>query len=263
MNVLDQILYIPSELLVFALLLLVGGIYSTRHRQTGLQVFYLSLFSLSIAYIITLYFPFIYTNDKLVPITHPNVQLVVTVFSFFIPLARTRFQLMMCFLPPVIFCLYLLSYSSTHILSIVGGILIGGFIIYTFYRTLDWIGGMPEPYLIISAILLPIFLAAIIFPNEQLLLYPGILLGTGLGAILEVIKVRMDERNTTFNKMVSYTIAAGGVVLFYGTEYFIGAWIPFTKISIGIILGLWITFVVPFLLVSFRIFRKQERSKLL
>ncbi|MDG5788708.1 hypothetical protein QA612_14605 [Evansella sp. AB-P1] len=253
---------IQSDWLIILFLLIVGGIFWTIHMRLGFQVLYLTLLSMSIAHIITLYFPYMYTNDELLPITQPNVQTTMTLFAFFIPLARSRLHVLLCLTPPVLMSLLLVILTETHIFSIIGGILIGGFIIYTFYRTLDWIGAMPEPYLFVSAILFPLFLAAIIFPSELYLIYPGILLGSGIGVALEVFKVRMKISKTSILKRTgAFLIGALGIILFFGTDRFIQSWIPFTELTTGIVIGLWITFFVPILLILFKIYERKTKSR--
>ncbi|MBU9724180.1 MULTISPECIES: hypothetical protein [Bacillaceae] len=257
------ITYIPTEWVILLFLIGVGTIYWAINKKIGFQVLYLTLFSMSVAQIITLHFPYLYTNDELLPFTHPQVQIMMTFFSFFIPLCRTRKAIILCLLPPLLTSVLFIAFGAVPLFSIVGAILIGGFIIYTFYRTLDWIGSMPEPYIIIFAIILPVFLAAIIHPTEKLLIYPGILLGAGIGYTLESFKVRMKiPKPPHIRGLLASIIGISGIIVLYGIDRLVYQWVPTTEITIGLVLGLWITLIVPILITAVKLYKTEGHSRI-
>ncbi|MBU9712220.1 hypothetical protein [Evansella tamaricis] len=253
---------IPTAWLVFFFLIFIGAIYWNYDKRIGFQLLYLTLLSISLAHVIILYFPYLYTVDALLPVIHPQVQVTMTFFAFFIPLTRNRLQIFFCLVPPVAMSLSLVVFWGTPVFSIVGSIFLGGFIIYTFYRTLDWIGSMPEPYLITFSIIIPVFLAALIYPSETYLIYPGILLGTGIGAAWEAFKVRMSvPEEHSYKKVIALLVGGTGLMLFYGLDQLIYPWIPIPHMASGLFLGLWISFIVPLLLTGLKLYQKEGRSR--
>ncbi|SDY55837.1 hypothetical protein SAMN05421736_102264 [Evansella caseinilytica] len=253
-------IYTAPDWMILLSLILIGGIYWTVNKKFGFQALYLTTFSLSISCIIMLYVPLIYISAEPVPLTHINVQTIMTFFTFFIPLARNRTEAVLCLFPPTVISVVHLLFFETPVFSVVGGIVIGGFIIYAFYHTLDWIGGMPEPYILTFSIILPLFIAAIIYPAEELLLYPGILLGVGVGSTLESFKVRFDvQRQSFLRKLIGFIIGAAGLAVIYGIDRFVEPIFPFPEITTGVIAGLWMTFISPVVFIFLKIYYKHSR----
>lgn len=218
-------------------------------KRLGFQVIYLTVLSLSFGFIITMYFPYLYTEDKLLPLTHPHIQAAVTLFTFFIPLVKRRIEIILCLVPAIVICVSYLFLQSVPVFSIVGGIMVGGFISYMYYRSLDWMGAMPEPYLFSFAIILPLFIAALIFPVNSFLTLPGILLGLGTGATVEQFKVRVLIRKATMTaKLLSLLLGSTGLIVGYLTFTFSGLDSAFYFSLVGICAGLWISLLVPGLL---------------
>ncbi|UCZ54591.1 hypothetical protein LGQ02_07515 [Bacillus shivajii] len=253
---------VPVDWLLFIFLLFMSFLYWNISKRIAFQLLYLTTLSIIVANIITLYFPFLYTDEALIPITASSVQAMMTFFAFFIPLARNRKEVGLFLLPPAVFSFLLLILTDIAVFTIVGGLLIGGFIIYSFYRTLDWIGGMPEPYLFIFSMVLPLFLAGIIFPNNEYMFYPGILLGSGIGVSLEIFKVRLQTENTTIPKRaIGLIIGFAGLAIFYGVDRILQPWLPLPELTKGIIIGLWITLFVPVVLIFFKLYERQGKSR--
>ncbi|WP_096188455.1 hypothetical protein [Evansella halocellulosilytica] len=254
--------FIPVDVLMFIFLIILSYVYWNVSKRVGFQLLYLTLFSIVIAHIITLYFPYLYTNEEHIPLTVISVQATMTFFAFFMPLAKNRSQLVLTIGLPLSFSLFLLLMTEVAVFSIIGGIFIGGFIIYTFYRTLDWIGSMPEPYLFAFSMILPLFLAAIIYPRMDYLLYPGILLGSGIGVTLEIFKVRLNnENNHVAKRLVGLLIGIGGLVIFYGIDQLVFPLLPFPELTKGIVVGLWITLLVPGLLIMLKLYGRKGKSR--
>ncbi|MCR6096685.1 hypothetical protein HXA31_05225 [Salipaludibacillus agaradhaerens] len=251
-----------SEWLLVSFLLLTGVIYWTMSKRLGFQVIYLTLLSLSFGFIITMYFPYLYTEDELLPLTHPHIQAAVTLFTFFIPLVKRRIEIGLCLAPPVLISVCYLFLQNTPVFSIVGGIMIGGFISYMYYRSLDWMGAMPEPYLFSFAIILPLFIAALIFSVSSFLILPGILLGLGTGATIEQFKVRVLIRKANMTaKLLSLLLGSTGLIIGYLLFTFSGFDSAFSYALVGIVTGLWISLLVPGLMRVTKLYDNQGKHR--
>ncbi|GEL06916.1 hypothetical protein [Salisediminibacterium halotolerans] len=247
-----------SEWLFVFFLLIAGGIFWLRHKRTGFMILYLTVLSLSVSFIITLYFPYLYTEDMPVPITHPHIQATMTLTAFLIPLAKKRMTVLVLLVPITAMSFIYLLLHQIPALSIVGGILIGGFISYSYYRSQDWMGAMPEPFLFLFAAVLPMFIAVLVYPQTPFLYLAGVLFGTGVGAAYEQLKVRMIYEGTLLrNRVQAMVIGSFGIISGY-LLYTLGLFnSPFLNFSFGLLTGLWITFIVPLLLVSLGFFSKE------
>lgn len=250
-----------SEWLLLSFLILTGLVYWTVSKRIGFQILYLTILSLSFGFIITMYFPFLRTDDQLLPLTHPHIQASMTLFSFFIPLVRRKIEVILCLLPPLIISLSYFFFQGSPVFSIVGGILIGGFISYMFYRSLDWMGAMPEPYLFTFAIILPVFIGGLIYPYTSFLLLPGILLGAGIGVTMEQFKVQMSLPTQTMSKLLSMLLGSFGMIMGYLIFIVSPISFPFLFLVAGTVAGLWVTFLVPALLISTKIYTQQGKSR--
>ncbi|MCE7794311.1 hypothetical protein K8O68_18180 [Salipaludibacillus sp. CUR1] len=251
-----------SEWLLLSFMIITGVIYWTLSKRLGFQVLYLTVLSLSFGFIITMYFPYLYTEEQLLPLTHPHIQASMTLFSFFIPLVKRRVEVMLCLFPPLVISVSYLFIQNTPVFSIVGGILIGGFISYMYYRSLDWMGAMPEPYLFAFSIILPLFLGGLIYPETGFLLLPGILLGAGTGVTLEQFKVRAKIKPGNMTaKLLSLLLGGFGLVMGYLIYSFGPFNFPFMTLVAGIFAGLWLTFFVPLLLLVTKVYEQQGKSR--
>ncbi|RKL68757.1 hypothetical protein CR203_01540 [Salipaludibacillus neizhouensis] len=249
-----------SEWLLISFLVLVGIIYWTISKKIGFQALYLTIFSLSLGYIITMYLPYLYTNDQLLPLTHPHIQAVMTLFSIFIPLVRRQVEIIMCLIPPLFISVIYLLLQGTPVFSIVGGILIGGFISYMYYRSFDWIEAMPERYVFGFAIIVPIFIGILIYPQNDFLILPGLLLGSGIGIALEQYKLRISITTSSgMSKLIALMIGSSGLILSH--LFFLFNPVIFTLYYslLGFLAGLWITFLIPLLLFSTKLYGQQSK----
>ncbi|WP_280768405.1 hypothetical protein [Salipaludibacillus daqingensis] len=250
-----------SEWLLLSFLILAGMVYWTISKRIGFQILYLTTLSLSFGFIITMYFPFLYAEDQHLPLTHPHIQASMTLFSFFIPLVRRRIEVLLCLFPPFVISLSYLFLQESSVFSVVGGILIGGFISYMFYRSLDWMGSMPEPYLFAFAIILPVFIGGLIYPNTSFLLLPGLLLGAGIGVTFEQYKIRMSVSHSNISKLLSLILGTSGMIMGYLIFIVSPISFPFLFLIVGILGGIWITFFVPTLLILTKIYEQQGKSR--
>lgn len=251
-----------SEWLLVSFLILTGVIYWIVSKRMGFQILFLTVLSLSFGIIITMYFPYLYTDDRQLPLTHPHIQASMTLFSIFIPLVKKRTEVVLCLVPPLMISISYLFFQQTPVFSIVGGILIGGFISYMYYRSLDWMGAMPEPYLFAFAIIIPLFIAGLIYPASDFLVLPGILLGAGTGVTLEQFKVRawVGSSNVTA-KLLSLSLGIFGLVMGYMLFSYISLELPLSYMGAGLAAGLWITFFVPLLLLSTKLYEQQGKRR--
>ena len=137
-------------------------------------------------------------------------------------------------------------------IDIFGALLIGSFLVYLANRTQDWIGSMPDLTKLILAIALPM---ALMFLSPISDLYSGLLLGLGLGYLLEQIKIRMVIANQPTKKLLACVIGLMGVV----GIYYIGLLLPdlfLVQFLHATLLGVWITLIAPMLFVSLSIYRQ-------
>ncbi|WP_416149541.1 hypothetical protein ACM26V_00645 [Salipaludibacillus sp. HK11] len=251
-----------SDWLLLSFLILAGIVYWTISKRIGFQMLYLTILSLTLGFVITRYFPFLSREDQLLPLTHPHIQASMTLFSFFIPLVRRRIEVILCLFPPLVISISYLFLQGISVFSIVGGILIGGFISYMFYRSLDWMGAMPEPYLFTFAIIFPVFIGGLIYPYTTYFFLPGILLGAGIGVSSEQFKIRINlESSNNISKLLSLLLGIFGLIMGYLLFILSPISFPFLFLFTGIFVGLWITFFVPFILVVTKIYDRQGKSR--
>lgn len=251
-----------TEWLIISFLVIVGIIYWTISKKIGFQALYITVLSLCFGYIITMYFPYVYTNEQLLPATHPHIQAVMTLFSLFIPLVRRQIEMVLCLIPPFLISISYLLVQGTPVFSIVGGILIGGFISYMYYRSLDWLGAMPERYIFGFAIIVPLFMAILIYPENDFLFLPGILLGSGIGVTLEQYKTRMSiQTSTGIGKLLALVIGSSGLIISQLFFMFNPVIFTLNYLTLGILAGLWVTFLMPLLLTLTKLYDQQGKSR--
>ncbi|MBM7097302.1 hypothetical protein JSY36_16335 [Bacillus sp. H-16] len=265
----ESLPYLTSEFILVTeldiiFLVLIGLIFWAVNKTIGFQLFFLLAFSVTISNIIQLFFPGVIIGSTWVPLTHLPVQAVMTFFAFFIPLTRNKLELSASVAPILAFSITFLFFTNASVFSIVGAIIIGGFIVYAFYRSFDWIGSMPDRYVMVFSIILPVFLAAVIYPNTQALLHTGYLLGAGVGISLEFIKVRMSIPSATLRKrLTASAFGLFGIALFKIFAPFFFSWLPLPLFTMGVIIGLWITFIVPLLLVVTKFYKQEGVTQIL
>ncbi|QKS70946.1 hypothetical protein FLK61_29940 [Paenalkalicoccus suaedae] len=249
--------HVWSEALFIIWLLVAGYIYIAKYKRAGFEVLYLTILSLSIGYAILLYFPAFATATESVPFTHPHIQATMTLLAFLFPLIEKRSTgFILLFIALAISLLYLFVFQAS-VFSIAFGILIGGFISFVFYRNLDWLGSMPEPLVLVFAIILPVFLMLLLAGMPYLILLPGILLGAGIGYTIERYKLRLELTFDAKSAVIGFSLIA---VLVVPLLYFLRpaiAHIPFMELSIGIVIGFWMMFIVPFVLLLLNLATKQ------
>ncbi|TMW73766.1 hypothetical protein [Alteribacter natronophilus] len=269
MTTLDEPLYyftadlITLDQLDLIFLVLIALIFWTYDKTKGFQLFFLLSLSVSLAHIILLFLPGIFVGQEQLPITHTPVQAVMTFSAFFIPLARNRVELAATLAPVFAISITFLLFTDVPVFSLIGAIGIGGFIVYGFYRSFEWIGGMPDRYVMAFAIVFPAFLTAVIYPYTSYLLHTGYLLGAGIGVSLEFVKVRTSIKKAGFLQRLA--AAAAGLAGISAAHIFspvLFSPFPLPALAQGIALGLWITLIFPLLLVLTGIYDQDGRAEI-
>lgn len=253
---------IYSQILFAAWLIIAGTIYWGLNKRAGFQLLYLTIVSLSIGYMIIIHFPYLYLSNEMVSVTHPQVQATVTLFAFLLPLCKRKLEIASCIAAPLIISIIFLFIHDMSAFTISGGILIGGFITYTFYRSLEWLGSMPDSYLFTFAIALPFFLSLLMYPEGYFLLLPGLLFGIGIGASLEQYKVRIDiEATARTPKIIAFIIGSIGIIFNEAALRPVFSTIPAGDLITGIFTGLWITLIIPFLMITANLYEQQGKEE--
>lgn len=252
---------IYSQLLFIGWLITAGTVYWGLDKRAGFQLLYLTILSLAVGYIIIMHFPYIYLNDQTVLVTHPHVQTTVTLFAFLLPLCKRKYEVALCTAVPLLVSLgYLLE--GVPAFSVAGGIIIGGFISYTLYRSHEWLGSMPDAYLFTFSIILPVFISALIYPEAYFLLLPGILLGIGVGASLEQYKIRLHlDATPRRGKVIAFFLGSAGIVFVLAAVRPVFSGFITGELVTGIFLGLWITLIMPFLLLTANLYVRHGNTE--
>lgn len=251
----------PAQWFFLLFLILMNAFIWTTHKRLGFQIFYVTLLSLTIAFVLVMQLPYIYTRSDTILITNPLTQSITTFFLLFIPLVKNRVQLIICVLIPLGTGVYLLL-QDISLISLLNALLIGAFIVYAYYRSLDWLSGVPESYLISLAVLLPVFLGGILYPNFSFMFLPGLMLGIGVGIMMELLKIQVDISKLTFyQRIATIFIGSTGILLLIFFNDLIGNITVFDNLIFGCLLGIWMTLIVPMLLVAINIYPKKTEMK--
>ncbi|RSL30961.1 hypothetical protein D7Z54_23655 [Salibacterium salarium] len=185
-----------------------------------------------------------------------EVQAATSFLGFLIPeVSKKRFTL---FSSGVIFLIagITLVHGAHSLHDVIMAVMIGGFIVYAVYRSMDWIGSVPEPY---------IFSFSLVLPSSLLLLFPegaqyaGFLLGGGIGYSFEKIKTRVSLSSHMQNKIITAVIGLAGLLIIAYAQ----TWLPSTTLFHFIhasLLGVWITFIHPLLSIRLGLNQQEEHS---
>ncbi|MFC5713332.1 phosphatase PAP2 family protein [Thalassorhabdus alkalitolerans] len=183
------------------------------------------------------------------------VQAATTFWGYLIPeVARRSFSLLAVLMIGIIS--FVTLYTGAHLLfDVLGAVLIGSFIVYAAYRSLDWVGGMPDPFRFSFSLVLPCALL-LLFPESAH--YAGLLLGTGIGFSFEQVKVRMLISPHWSRKFLAAIVGLTGLflIVYIGTFLSPTVLIHFLHFTF---LGLWITLIAPYLFVRLRLFEQDGK----
>ncbi|MFB4164585.1 hypothetical protein ACE1TI_12305 [Alteribacillus sp. JSM 102045] len=146
-----------------------------------------------------------------------------------------------------------LLYGGHSIQDIGVAILLGVFVVYIVYRSMDWIGSVPDPI---------IFSFSLVLPSSLLLLFPegahnaGLLLGGGTGYSFELIKSRMSFSKQLWKKAAAGSIGIGGLILIVYTESFLPQ-LTLLQFLHAAFIGLWITLLLPMLSIKLGLYQQE------
>lgn len=145
-------------------------------------------------------------------------------------------------------------YIGAHwYIDIIGAIIISLFLIFMTVRTLDWFGAMPDLIKLLVAIFLPLALLAFSIESTWTC---GLLLGAGVGYLLEQIKNRMEISSSFSKKAFAFIVGMLGVFAITSMEDLLPQ-SSIVEFILAIGLGLWITFIAPLLFVSLSIYKRK------
>lgn len=248
----------------FLLLALFGGIYWCYEKTSSFQILFLSLISLCVGTVATQFFPSLIINDELVPFaTLPLLQFVSVISFYYIYGSENKERFFIYFLIPIFLGIIFVIFQYIHILTMMNSIIIGGFVVFTFRRSEEWLGGMPEPLLLTIAFAIPFFFAIMLYPHETGLFYSGMILGTSVGTIYELSKLRFTYRSIRLReKMIALLLGNFGLLLIASLQKLIN-FLPLGTIIHGALIGIWIYYIVPYILISFNIYRTEATGSIL
>ncbi|WP_216831732.1 phosphatase PAP2 family protein [Alkalihalobacterium elongatum] len=233
-------------------------IYWAIHKQTGFQLLSLFFISMYVNSFIKDVFMIerpelsLQLNDGY---SFPSIhtQAATTFWGFLIPaVTKQWFTVLACFIVALVAFSQLYSGAYWPI-DVIGAIIIGAFMVYASYRSLDWTGGMPERIKISLWTIIPITLF-VLSPDQAF--YSGVLLGAGIGYHLEQTKNRMDVKAPILKKVIAIVIGLMGIIALQTIGMYLSGHVIIEFIyAIGI--GLWITYIAPIIFVSLQLYRQQ------
>ena len=255
-SILDAIVSMLSSMHLYILIILI--IAFCFNRQAGLQLFSLVTFSLYLSTVLH-HFHFL-EQDRSETATHliPNINthlLVLSVFfCYLIPAISKR-------LFTIVSLLFLILMSFIHVLyyefaiwDISITISIGIFIVFTFYRSLDWLGAIPEQLKLMLIFIIPFCLFLLSFENGYLV---GLLFALMLGIHVEKLKLSSQILQGFYKKLFAFFIGLSGMYIID----FIFHSIPqttLTQIAQGVASGIWLTYFAPLLLVKLHVYERFQ-----
>ncbi|SFE30743.1 phosphatase PAP2 family protein [Alteribacillus iranensis] len=186
-----------------------------------------------------------------------SVQITTAVWGYLVPEIRDR-RFTLIAIGVILLTSFLSYYYTGHSLQdIAAALFIGLFILYVVYRSLDWIGSVPEPI---------IFSFSLVLPSAMLLIYPegaphaGLLLGVGAGHSMEQLKVRMITAEKEIKRAFSGLLGVVGLLFII----YIGGLLPETLVIHFLytgFLGLWITILQPLLASKMGLCEQEGHSR--
>ncbi|MFZ4452125.1 hypothetical protein [Salibacterium aidingense] len=231
-------------------LIVIAVVYWTIDKNTGLKLLIVVALSVYFHGLIKQTFSPVPSAGS-TSFTFParEVQLATSFWGFLIPeISKRRFTLLACVIIALIAVMTFLN-SSHSFQDIIMAVLVGAFVVFAVYRSMDWIGSVPEPFL---------FSFSLVLPSSLLLLFPeggpyaGLLLGAGAGYSLEKLKCRMVVSTKIKNKVITAAVGLIGLVLIALSQNLLPSTILLYFLHAAL-LGFWITLVTPFLSVKLKL----------
>lgn len=243
----DPTLFEPIHLFLLFSLIIGFCVHWTSKQINGFQLSYLLLFCMYFLDTLTTLGEIKASSSLLFS---PNLfSLVVSCFflsfSERLPLKNrvtslTIYSIGICIVTYFVGYPVLVGYLYVMILYLIG------------MRTRGWITFIPDLSIILTAILFPMTLFVLNMSSSSFLIN-GMLIGMGVGAFIEKIKLNTDYPSSYSLRMKALLIGLVGVILL-----FIGMW--YISEFFSIFVGLWVTFVAPILFVKAALYQSRVKN---
>ncbi|SDH50579.1 hypothetical protein SAMN05192534_106130 [Alteribacillus persepolensis] len=185
-----------------------------------------------------------------------DVQIATAFWGFLIPeISDKRYTLLACLLIAAL-SFTEMQYGGYSVQDVIVAILLGSFFVYLIYRS-DWISSVPQPI---------IFSFTMVIPSALLLLFPegayyaGLLLGGGIGYNMELIKNRMQFATVMWKRGITCIIGISGLFVIAYLNIFFAPTTLFSFVH-AILIGLWLTLLLPILSVKTGLYRQSHVTK--
>ncbi|MFB5662016.1 hypothetical protein [Alteribacillus sp. HJP-4] len=136
-------------------------------------------------------------------------------------------------------------------------IVIGGFTVYIVYRSMDWMGGVPDAYVFSFSLVLP---SSLLLLHPEAASYAGLLLGSGAGFSFEQLKNRMSISRDVKKKLSAALLGSAGLLILLSIREFLTP-VPVTMFLHAVLVTLWITYIAPALFTKAGIYQHQGNLK--
>lgn len=163
-----------------------------------------------------------------------------------------------------IFLIFFISFSRLYTglhwpTDVVIGILLGAFFVLTGVFLQARIAKLPTMVKWIFLFITPLVLI-VIFPKEEGMKYAGILLGAGVGYMIQEKFVNMKIDKQIMRKIIAFIVGIIGTLsLQVGLKVVFPEMAFYDFIRYGVI-GLWITLIAPYLFMKLAIYKSQFRD---
>lgn len=255
LNFSNALITILSSMNLYFLLILM--IAFSFNRTAGLQLLLLVAFSVYLSNFLE-HFYFLeqssHSNFNLMPHIHSHLLVLSVFFLYLIPAVSKRLftivSLLFIFLNIVIHI-----YHFNHVpWDIVLTVVLALFIVFTFYRSLDWVGAIPEQLKLMLIFLIPLCLFLLSIENAYVV---GLMFSIMFGMHLEQLKLGSMISNSLSKKAIAFLIGIIGYSLIQLIFFYINH-VPSTLLIKGIIVGFWLAFFAPIILIKLHVYERFQ-----
>lgn len=251
LNFFELAVAILTSVNVYFFLILI--ITFSLNRQAGLQLFLLVTFSLYLSYLSAqLHFLEQTSEDTfiLMPLININILVVSVFFFYLIPVVAKKAFTFMGVLFISLASIVYWNYYEFATWDLVFTVTLGLFIVYTFYRSLDWIGSLPEKLKLMLIFFVSLCLILLSVESGYLV---GFMFSLMFAMHLEQLKIG-SKLIRSFSK--SFTAFVIGATVYYLLQYIFYSFVnaPFSHLVQGVIVGFWLGYFAPFLFVKWRLY---------
>lgn len=257
MNVLFTLIAFISHSYMYFIILPI--IYWGIHKRIGFHFLYVLIFSMYINELLKSMFminrPTLTDGQSDYSFPSGHVQAATTFWGFLIPIISRRwFTLLACLI--LLFVALERLHSGAHWpIDVIGAFVIGLFLVFASFRSLEWIGAIPDRIKLLLTIALPVALF-ILAPKEAF--YTGLLLGSGIGFLLEQWKNRMVISKQLSHKILACLIGLVGLMILQAGSILLPNQSIFVLLH-AVVMGLWITYFAPMLFVRLNIYAHERK----